>query len=177
MAKRIHKGIRQRYCTTSSIPDNELHRYNNKINNTMKTKQLQLVTFEQAKRLRELGYDWETDSLYFSDDKSSSDDYGLFNHNAIENDSEWTCKVYSAPTVGLALKWFRDTKGLLGCVFFAIEHFRKGYYWNYFSFDNKSVFGKTTDLAGNYEVAESALLNELLTISKETIYEKDNIPR
>jgi hypothetical protein len=70
----------------------------------------------------------------------------------------------TAPTVALALKWLRDEKGLFGCVDFAIANFRKGYYYNYFSFSDKNITAKTEELFGKYEEAESALLDELLNV-------------
>jgi hypothetical protein len=127
----------------------------------MKTKQLQLVTFEQAKRLRKLGFDWESRSLYFSDDKKIADDYILFDYNSTKIEP---LEAFSAPIVALALKWFRDEKGLFGCVQFAIVNFRKGHYYKYFSFSNKKIAAKSDELFGKYEDAERALLDGLLSV-------------
>jgi hypothetical protein len=131
----------------------------------MKTKQLQPVTFGQAKRLRKLGFDWETDSLYFSDDKSLSGDYGFLNHNAIENDDDWTCEVYSAPTVALALKWFRDVKGIKNEVrfYYCSDAYTTYYYQGWFDCKNHEHLSPTSHFK-TYEAAERALLDELLTI-------------
>jgi hypothetical protein len=127
----------------------------------MKTKQLQLVTFIQAKKLKELGFDWETDSLYFSDDKSLSDDYGLYNHNATVNDGEWTCEVFSAPTISLALKWFRDEKNTMSHIVdleILDSEFPARYNFQIKGYESYPGYYDT------YEDAESALLDELLTI-------------
>jgi hypothetical protein len=129
----------------------------------METKQLQPVTFGQAKRLKKLGFNWETEEHYcgaFMD---------LHVGQKLDRNSDPLRCICSAPAVALALKWFRETKGLFGCVFFAVEHFRKGYYWNYFSFNDKNILGKTASLAGSYEAAESALLDELLNILEENL--------
>jgi hypothetical protein len=124
-------------------------------------KQLQPVTIEQAKRLRKAGFKWDCLWQYNEQDECPVNYRGLAwaNYNGIGE--------ISAPTVALALKWFRDEKELFGCVFFAVEHFRKGYYWNYFSFEDKNVFGKTANLVGDYEQAESALLDELLKLLED----------
>jgi hypothetical protein len=121
----------------------------------MSTKELALVNFEQAKRLKKSGFDWETLELYHED--GTADIWTFDNHNVISY-------RFSAPTVPLALKWFRDRKGLFGNIDFAIANFRKGYYYNYFSFSDKNITGKTEEFFGEYEAAESALLDELLSI-------------
>jgi hypothetical protein len=70
----------------------------------MNTKQLPLVTFEQAKRLKALGFDWETQGMYWSNGDIECC-MGLFNHNTEGCYYETT---FSAPSVPLALKWIRD---------------------------------------------------------------------
>jgi hypothetical protein len=127
----------------------------------MKAKELQLVTLEQAKKLKKLGFNWETEEHYCGSFMQ------LQVGQKLDRNSDPLRTNYSCPSVALALKWVRDTKGLFGCVFFAIEHFRKGYYWNYFSFEDKNIFGKTANLVGNYEEAESALLDEMLSLFRK----------
>jgi hypothetical protein len=129
----------------------------------MNTKPLQFVTYEQAKRLKGLGFDRECKSLYFSDDKSLSDDYDLFDHNSTEIDDEWTCEVFSAPTVALALKWFRDEKGFD----YSIIKGRLSFEYSYTLLNGTQ--GKFH--LKSHEAAESALLDELLTILEK---EKEN---
>jgi hypothetical protein len=128
----------------------------------MKTKQLRLVTYDQAKRLKALGFDWMVGYHYnISQQKafkvSPEDNY---------NDSQ---AFYSAPTVALALKWFRDEKGLFGCAQFAIVNFRKGHYYKYFSFSDKKIAAQSEELFGKYEDAESALLDGLLSVLEKRI--------
>lgn len=69
------------------------------------SEQLQLCDFEQAKLLKESGFDWEVISFY--------DKYGkaiaMPNSPTKNNNND---EYYSAPTVALALKWLRDVKGL-----------------------------------------------------------------
>ena len=125
--------------------------------------ELQLVTFEQAERLKKLGFNWGVNYHY-----NLGVEYPFSNkvgENYNDNDGDL---YYSAPTVALALKWVRDVKGIFSCVDFAIADFRKGYYHNYFSFENKNYMcNKKQSLFGSYEDAESALLDELLNILKK----------
>ncbi|MDR1346815.1 MAG: hypothetical protein LBJ63_00055 [Prevotellaceae bacterium] len=120
-------------------------------------KQLALVKYEQAKRLKELGFDLETIEFYHED--GTMDIWTFDNHNAVSGKS-------SAPTVALALKWIRDVKKIFGVVVFKDYGFYVGYMWKYFALNNKEVKAEAdiTELKGNYEAAESALLDELLTI-------------
>ncbi|GHT33921.1 hypothetical protein FACS189434_09190 [Bacteroidia bacterium] len=133
----------------------------------MNEKQLQLVTFEQAVKIKELGFNCEvpTTDCYNKSGKFVEiyEDFSapfFENHNSEEN-------YYSAPTVALALKWFRDAKNIFSTVEFTTETFKKGYFGKYFSFEDRNVNGSTFDkLKSNYEDAESALLDELINILK-----------
>ena len=64
-------------------------------------KQLQLVTFEQAKKLKQLGFDWRSNSCYILPGEGLVEDYNSTNSEKFE---------VSAPTVALALKWLREEK-------------------------------------------------------------------
>ena len=69
-------------------------------------KQLQIVTFEQAKKLKELGFDWRVIDFYHKDNPklawvAGEIDYWYWN--------QFPYKI-SAPTTALALKWLRDEK-------------------------------------------------------------------
>jgi len=118
-------------------------------------KQLQLVTYEQAKRLKELGFDWEASFAYHSQSQR------LFDKADIKYE---LTHFISAPTVALALKWFRDVKGVDNYV---IPHYNptKQYYGGY-EYDNGSKM-ETTEMYDTHEECESALLDELLTISEK----------
>ena len=111
-------------------------------------KQLQLVTFEQAKRLKQLGFDWECDYVY----------------NLIRNPFKIPIKsnglnrtgvgyMFDCPTVALALKWFRDVKKLR----FSVCYMADKYFYTHPKTDDNRLFD-------TYEQAESALLDELLKI-------------
>ena len=65
--------------------------------------QLQLVTLEQAKKLKDLGFDWFTLHYYYN---SNFDNYSL----ACRECEKVLESEIPAPSVALALKWFRDEK-------------------------------------------------------------------
>ena len=137
-------------------------------------KQLQLVSFEQAKKLKELGFDWKCFWYYdpdFSQKENKALCYGIeTDHNSTKN----VC--ISAPEIALALKWFRDVKRMPNSVNF----------WDVVSYEYVGSFqiqtiikkeGKTyvprtryTSKSCNaYEAAESALLDELLILLEKEI--------
>jgi len=115
---------------------------------TMNENQLQLVTFEQAKRLKNFGFDWECNAKY--EYELITDNIDLFNYNS----QFWT---YSAPTVALALKWFRDVHVEKISILIDKLFNYSGEY-----FDGKDEWIGTVSFK-IYEEAESALLDELLT--------------
>lgn len=66
--------------------------------------QLQLTTFEQAKALKDAGFDWACSDHYNNNGHSYITDM-LSNFN---DDTD----TISRPTVALALKWLREVKGV-----------------------------------------------------------------
>jgi len=145
--------------------------------------ELQICSFEQALRLKKLGFSWETIYFYILEDELRKP-YPFyvkfcFNDNCYGSEPQnynsflWERKgIFSAPTVALALKWIRDEKGMCGTVrtnfnrdfkcsyYVSIDYVSRkpiGYNWCE-DWINKSICYDT------YESAESALLNELLTI-------------
>jgi len=121
----------------------------------MREKQLQLVNDEQAKKLKELGFDWEVETVYWDTPKV------LTAAEPANYNDKPELNVFSAPTVALALKWFRDVKG----VFTSIYNNNMVYcdlefdYVGVILFDEKRIFTKHYD---TYEEAESALLDALI---------------
>jgi hypothetical protein len=114
----------------------------------MNTKQLALVTFEQAKRLNALGFNWECTDMY--EGGTLTNNVGLFNYNS----QFWT---YSAPPVALSLKWIRDEKNIHCGVTVGTRN------KIFASYCYDEILVKLTDY-NTYEAAESALLDQLLTI-------------
>ncbi|MCL2434962.1 MAG: hypothetical protein FWD09_02335 [Lentimicrobiaceae bacterium] len=70
--------------------------------------QLQLVTNHQAKELYELGFNWETNHYY----PTVGNDLDIIHdlHQTLNVNQLFEDKI-AAPTVALALKWFRDVHG------------------------------------------------------------------
>jgi hypothetical protein len=136
----------------------------------MKTKQLQIVTLEQAKRLRELGFVWETDRYYalITDYHNQWEEGEIYKNSCINDTPDVAC----APTVSLALKWFRDEKGFHSAVSFSDERIQV--YTGRYQVprivkvnDWEILYPRTTYEAHHwhsYEAAESALLDNLLAI-------------
>ena len=124
-----------------------------------KETQLQLVTHEQAKRLKEVGFDWNVDSAYHSGQLAEGMDYSNHSKNF---------DVCSAPTVALALKWFRDVKGIVNSIK-RVEVSDNMYFVN----NSYEYIGQFKDLYitdysyPTYEQAESVLLDELLTLTEQ----------
>jgi hypothetical protein len=111
-------------------------------------KELQLVTFEQAKRLKAAGFDWETIHLYFED--------GSLNFTINDENHNNDDFAFSAPTVPLALKWFRDVQGFD----YSIIKGRLPFEYSYTLLNG----GQGKLHIKGYEAAESSLLYELLTL-------------
>jgi hypothetical protein len=136
---------------------------------TMNNTQLQLVTYEQAKRLKEAGFDWKqcaTTKGPIGQCYTPSGEMLLTTNLLRFSDTPFVSVTdcVSASTVALALKWMRDVKGV-ACAVNVRNEIRV--------FSNKSTYapifikhgitteGKTCD---TYESAESELLDELLTL-------------
>ena len=78
------------------------------------------VTYEQAKILKDLGFDWEC--LYpYTEKKIIGYHPSPINWN---NDENAKYGIISAPTLAQAQKWLREAKGIL----ILIQH-NKNFYW------------------------------------------------
>jgi hypothetical protein len=120
--------------------------------------QLRLVTFEQAKRLDKLGFDWKTLYFYTPDEFICCSDT-MFNFNECNDNINVGSYSCSAPTVALALKWFRDTKKMYSDGGFYVVDKK----WRFFYGQQKNPLEeKRTDVYDTYEEAESILLDELI---------------
>jgi len=133
----------------------------------MKDKELQRVNFEQAQRLKAAGFEWECD-YYYSYDEDYPEIHDEFPQrgNELFNYSHYQA-THSAPTVALALKWMRDEKRL----YFDIQHSAEIEKFSYYNFTLFEEFWTTSNDYKTYEVAESALLDELLTILEKRVNE------
>jgi hypothetical protein len=108
----------------------------------MNTKQLQLVTFEQAKRLLALGFNRHEGKIFVFDRSEN-----------LPRRHEY------APAAALAIKWMRDEKGIICDVCYGenadewIKYYPRIYHPDF--------LGEEYD---TFEAAENALLDRLLTI-------------
>jgi hypothetical protein len=133
----------------------------------MNTKQLHLVTFEQAKRLKALGFNWEVGYFYNTTSKELKPNFitaqeGEFlttNYFLVDDNYDRKFPKISAPTTALALKWMRDVKKIVNTV----EYDGNGLYREY-----KGDI-RATSVFNTYEAAEAALLDELLTVLEKGI--------
>jgi hypothetical protein len=121
----------------------------------MNTKQLQIVTYEQAKRLKQLGFDWKVNHFISHEDMNPDGEHSeiklgdrLFDYNHFSD-------TFSAPTVALALKWIRDEKGIKYTLVGYMQ-FGEGCYIHSIDWQN--------DRHKTYEAAEKTLLDALLTV-------------
>lgn len=108
----------------------------------MKDIQLQLVTFEQAKKLKQLGFDWLDDRLTWEEVE--------FGRNSPPPTIEDTV------TVALALKWLRDEKNVMVTIIC--------YHNVWFEFNLKADFTNysSTQEIRTFEQSESAGLDYAL---------------
>ena len=117
----------------------------------MNKNQLQLVNFEQAKRLKDLGFDWEKDLLF----RPPFDNPKLGNWSRFLDPEKEDCVF--APTVALALMWCRDEKGINEVGIIPHNSELGMHYYYIIQIDNSEFYS-------TYPAAEFALLDELLTL-------------
>ena len=114
---------------------------------------LQLVSLEQAKKLKELGFDWQVDYYY-----SIYEDRNILEKGLEKNYNEGRRFAISAPSVALALKWFRDVKKSIA----TIVRGDNCYFGEVFEDDKTLMTAGRSNKLQTYEEAESALLDALL---------------
>jgi hypothetical protein len=122
----------------------------------MQTKELQLVTLEQAKKLKELGFDWIKNPCY-KDGELTVEPIITRKYKGIED----IC--FAAPTVALALKWVRDRKGIV-CHVTTPAKYSRSEYGFFYRIDHSQT--KSFRNYNNYDEAESALLDVLLNLDE-----------
>ena len=124
----------------------------------METKdKLQLVTLEQAERLKKLGFDWFSwrahrvtpEDIERLRQAGFGDRYCQLPDVAPKEIAEYL-------TVALALKWLREEKHEVGHLYWLFHKFFGVYYFN--------EIQQYTEKFDTYEQAESALLNALLDL-------------
>ena len=132
----------------------------------MKDNQLQIVTYGQAKRLKELGFDWECSNYYCRINKTLH----KFNNQIEMNSNNFPSNI-SAPIVALALKWCRDVKNIDFHISRCILE-TENLWDNSIHYGKEFIFYINNNLC-NYlpfetcDLAESALLDEILNILEQ----------
>lgn len=122
-----------------------------------------ITTYEQAIRLKKLGFDLPTMCFYPPHSRS-----------AIVDGIEGTCKapdIYAAPSISDALQWLRDEKGIKYSV--TIQYnvdntFMNGYTGSFAGLDpfNPTLI-ELEETLDTYSGAESALLDAILNYLEE----------
>lgn len=113
------------------------------------------VTYEQAVKLKELGFNWFVHAFYNKEEK-------LFRSN---NPDQWNAPVwneFSAPTLANTQKWLREVKNIIVSVGFD-GHF----YWYLSESDGEVIDGDIE--SKSYTTYESALIegvNQALKLLK-----------
>ena len=122
-------------------------------------KQLQLVTFEQAKKLKEAGFDYETHYGYWAIGNEDNSYPHLQSRNTQYDDS------IDAPTVALALQFIFEKYSILGYVKLCCHSTgNRGYIYYFDVICDKNKSRESADVYSAPNKAQSALLDELLKI-------------
>lgn len=103
------------------------------------------VTYEQAKKLKDLGFVWKCISVY-----DEEKNFKIFKH--FRNFNEVKEYYISAPTLSQAQKWLREVKGIL----ILIQH-NKNFYWTISTNDSDDEIIAIYD----YETYEKALMGAI----------------
>ncbi|MCL2650300.1 MAG: hypothetical protein FWD60_04635 [Candidatus Azobacteroides sp.] len=134
----------------------------------MNSQQLQLVTYEQAKRLKELGFDWKTDYRFTNGHENLLHNLSFNNHNSDRLD-------ISVPTVPLALIFIESKFSMFGYVQpdFPNQVNKRiagiTFKTEWIKFIDSGKYNEAFDTT---EEAQSAVLDELLTLIEK---ENENI--
>lgn len=117
-----------------------------------------ITTYNQAKRLKELGYD--RPSRYYYQPEYGIDifnDLGVSDYNTLPR---WEDKRCSAPSVSEALQWIREKYKIVCAV--EVDYYDGFYYTGKWADEPIYAFQYTNSF-NTYPEASSALLDELLT--------------
>lgn len=131
---------------------------------TSKETGLDLVSLKQAKKLKELGFDWGTLLMYQEMSDNDIKKPLLLSSrtgNTYNNEKNW---MWCAPSITLALKWFWKMKGIV----YSTTYYRKDetsddIVFSYEYYDPKKGEGRRCEkYYSTPEKAESGLLDALV---------------
>jgi len=126
----------------------------------MNTQQLALVTYEQAKRLKALGFDWGTSAFWYYNPISREWAFREKTNILTSNNPRYD-NAFSAPTVALALEYVEQEKNIICETFTQVKHFRLEYRFRYRVNYAEVKSGKVFETR---RLAASALLDEVITL-------------
>lgn len=118
------------------------------------------VTFEQAQKLKQLGFDWECNHYYHLYDEQDT----LSTLSKFENSNKFD-KNWSAPTLAQAQKWLREVKGII--IIPHVIHVEDILKYDFY------IYGELLDIEcdfegfNTYEFALSEGINKALNFLKE----------
>ena len=128
----------------------------------MKEKALPLVSFEQSERLKELGFDWECYLAY----RIADNEFGKKSKEPVSYQGKALEDYALAPTVALALMWFRNEKDER----FDVRMF--GFYDYEYMIFRRGVIMSSYRRYPDHEEAESAILDLLIERELEKMKEE-----
>lgn len=131
------------------------------------------VTFEQAKCLKELGFDWKCNHYYHTQTKEFSPVDWFDYDSSIDADDLYTSNspkgVISyrifAPTLAQTQKWLREIKNIIVLATCSIDY-EQGHEWYWFV-DKDVHIGFPEQFYDTYEQALSAGIDKALEFLKE----------
>lgn len=125
------------------------------------------VTYEQAQKLKELGFDWECNHYYKVGENHRFENYAIYSVEELDHISSAyedlnNNHCISAPTLAQAAKWLRE-KGIIIIVDYShYDNFEQLYYFDIKrATNNRVTVGVETD---TYEQALSAGIDKALKL-------------
>lgn len=121
------------------------------------------VSYEQAKKLKELGFDWRT--IWYYEFEEPTDDEAVLNYTASYNglNNNMFDDNYSAPTLAEAAKWLREIHKLSIRINYSQTH--KNWFFDILNLDDGSYTDSDIDeYYSTYEKALSAGLDAALEL-------------
>ncbi|MCL2040386.1 MAG: hypothetical protein FWG85_08185 [Bacteroidetes bacterium] len=128
----------------------------------MGNKTLQIVSYEQAQKLKKLGFDWECYLAY----RIADNEFGKKSNEPVSYQGAVLEDYAHAPSVALALKWFRNVKRVNGSVFQAVSMHWHGLLSKYGANPDEDVRIYSEPHIW-YEHAETDLLDRLILFAEE----------
>ena len=123
------------------------------------------VTYEQAEKLADLGFDYKCIACYDEEEFEYTGEYNNY------NSGYYRYNLISAPTITQAQKWLREVKGVKVYIkpLFSSEEYE---YWISFKFKGFMVDDECYGVEETWESALSEGINEAIKMLKHNDKEK-----